>query len=119
MRTKTVTVSEGELLGPVDWSYDFTSHDWSQYKGVVNPEVSARAKGLLRQIEVGLADGKRVEAAFYSDYHQPVIEIGMYDGWPYWRPVPSIFVRGTLGGEWHSFCSLMGVRISDQPAGDE
>ena len=36
-----------------------------------------------------------------------VLDVGMYDGWPYWKPVPSVFTRSALGGgEWHCFAML-------------
>jgi len=38
------------------------------------------------------------------------MKVGMYDGWPYWRPVPSISVIGTLGIEIFSMFSLTGIR---------
>jgi len=37
MKTKQVTVYEGEYLGPVDWKYDFKQHDWD-HGGCCNPK---------------------------------------------------------------------------------
>lgn len=46
-----------------------------------------------------------------------VLDVGMYDGWPYWKPVPSVYSRGPLGGEWHCFSMLSGAETYN--VGDE
>lgn len=109
MITRTITEHVGEYLGPVDWSYDFSSHDWTESRGGVNPESSARAKAWLKQIEAALdkylvtTDGGWPKIGWKS-----VIRVGMYDGWPFWKPTPSIQIAGTLGSEWHPWYSLAG-----------
>lgn len=110
MKTRTVQVSEGENLGPIDWSYDFASHNWNRPGGGTNPECVAQAIESLRKIETWLVEGKAVEIYLYSMWAK-VLDIGMYDGWPYWRPVPSVCTETWLGGEWHCFTACWaGVR---------
>ena len=118
MRTETRTVHIGELLGPVDWSYDFTSHDWN-HGGATNPEHVADCVERLRRLDEGIGRGETWEAT--TDGGIPrvgwgrVAHIGMYDGWPYWRPVPSVYITSWMGGEWSSFCSLSEIRPVPAP----
>ena len=105
MKTRMVEVREGELLGPVDWSYDFEQHCWGPDKGGTNPLVVARSKEILRRI-CDAPDAKWEVGLAYSDGLYPLLAVGMYDGWPWWRPVPSVCVSTWLGAEWHAFTSL-------------
>lgn len=107
MRTRTVTVREGELLGPVDWTYDFASHGWDR-GGACNPETVAESIEVLRKIEAEPSRWKVwTHSEPFSDRYGRVISVGMYDGWPYWRPVPSVFLTTAAGGgEWSSFFGL-------------
>ncbi len=111
MRTETRTVQVGELLGPIDWSYDFRQH----FNNLCAPDAERdreceRAKERLRL----LLNGECWEATTYGGWPRcgwgAVVSVGMYDGWPYWRPVPSVAVAGTFGVEWHPFCSLTNIR---------
>lgn len=109
MKTKTVTVHEGEYLGPVDWNYDFRQHDWD-HGGAMNPQLIAPRVNMLRQ----LTDGRGWSAATGGlSYYGRVLEVGMYDGWPHWRPTPSVLVSTWLGAEWHSFYSISSIRRTD------
>lgn len=88
MRTRTVTVHEGEDVGPVDWDHP-TAKD--------KPEFWREAALHPRRF---LFDGREI------------LRICMYDGWPYWKPTPAIFFVGPLKcGEWAHFDSY-GVRPS-------
>jgi hypothetical protein len=115
VKTRMVEERIGENLGPIDWGYDFTQHDWSCTHGGVNPECSKRATKLLEELQEARDAGQAMEAQFYS-VMQPVVDVGMYDGWPFWRPVPSVCVQGPLGCEWHPWYGLMGIR-STPPRG--
>lgn len=111
MKTRMVEERIGEYLGPVDWSYDFTQHDWGGGNGGMNPEWTAEAVEMLRQLE----QPGRWRVVLYGNYHD-VLRVGMYDGWPHWRPVPSILASGTLGPEWHPFYSISAVeRVGEAP----
>ena len=112
MRYHTVTVREGELLGPVDPSYDYTQHEWSGSRGGVNPTNTQRGWDLIQQVAAGGAWDVRMYEAWL-----PVLHVGMYDGWPFWRPVPSVCVRTYLGSEWHPFYSIREARHRAQEGG--
>lgn len=112
MRTETRTVRIGELLGPVDWDYDFRQH----FNNLCAPddvrdEYCERAVERLKAIAeapdewIATTDGGRPRCGWGK-----VLAVGMYDGWPWWRPVPSVCIQSPLGGgEWHSFYSLTGA----------
>lgn len=110
MRIVTEERRIGENLGPIDWSYDFTSHDWSSGLGGVNPEVSRDGAARLREVEAALSQGQRVTVMMHQNYHE-VITVGMYDGWPFWRPVPSVLTQTCLGGEWSPWYNIQGVEV--------
>lgn len=108
MKTRQVTVREGELLGPVDWDYDFVSHDWD-HEGSSSPDCIKERVSMLRQIETGKHEATTDGGCPRVGWGE-VITTGMYDGWPFWKPVPSVLINGTLGAEWHWFGSITGVR---------
>lgn len=111
MKYRTVQVREGELLGPVDYSYDFLSH-FSGYccDDAGKRELCDAAVKLLREIEAEpdaflvTTDGGWPRCGW-----RPVVAVGMYDGWPFWKPVPSIAAQGTFGVEWHNFAHITGA----------
>lgn len=96
MRTITQTVHIGDDVGPVDW---------------VHP-MAADKPDLWREAEAN------PEGFTYGDYERPIIKVCMYDGWPYWRPTPSILYVGPLGGcEWASFNSYgAGIQRKRHPS---
>lgn len=116
MRTETRTVTIGEKVGPIDWNYDFRQHYSTPTRGGWNPERMERDIVRLRRIAEAIDAGKRVMATTDGGWPRvgwyPVTDIGMHDGWPYWRPVPSV----QLGSEWHSFASLTSIMIDDKDA---
>lgn len=109
MKTKTVTVREGELLGPIDWNYDFLQH-FQNYSA--SPEYQRdsceKCKQLLRLIEQEPMKWK-VDLS-HSVVARQVLAVGMYDGWPFWKPTPALLTDGTLGSEWHFFYDLRGAK---------
>ena len=111
MKTRTVTQRIGEWLGPVDWEYEFTKHDWSENRGGHNPTLTPGDVEALKETERLLAEGETVEAWCY-DMWRRVIRIGMYDGWPYWEPTPTYLVTSWLGSETHSFLAVSRVRVA-------
>lgn len=115
MKTRTVTVHEGERLGPVDESFDWKGHA----RGMSEKHAAECWDRLLKLARWwALPEVARSERAFEatSDGGWPrvgwgrVLDVGMYDGWPYWRAVPSVLVAGTLGAEWHCFTSITEIR---------
>lgn len=109
MRTYTTTVREGEKTGAVDWSYNFRQHfDNLCTSDAGRDEACARQVAKFREIADAHAEGRALRATTYGGWprigYREVLDVGMYDGWPYWRPVPSVLIRGVLGGaEWHPF----------------
>ena len=104
----------GGYLGPVDWSYDFFK-DQS-----IPSEWAVRAKGMLRRLDEGLKNGEKwimtTDGGWPRVGWKPVMRVGMYDGWPYWRPVPSVLYIGTLGLEWDSWNSISGIeKVEKRP----
>jgi hypothetical protein len=65
MREKTVTVREGEYLGPVDDGYDFESHDWD-HGGSTNPECIQRGREFLRRLQ-GPGEPRRTAVCRVAD----------------------------------------------------
>jgi len=113
MKTKQVTVCEGEYLGPVDWNYDFKQHDW-EHGGGSNPESIERRIAMLNVLESQKKYGVAYEATTDGGFPRvgwgKVLEVGMYDGWPFWKPIPSVLIAGFLGSSWHWFGSITGIR---------
>lgn len=110
MRTYTQTVRVGEDVGPIDWNHPMIAE--------VRERRGDNFIAMLREAE------KEPNAFKASDYggdlfigmHE-VLAVCMYDGWPYWRPTPSVCVSGVLGAEWKSFGSLTCIRrISPSPS---
>lgn len=102
MRTETRTVQIGEYLGPIDWSYDFAAWGWDR-GGSGNPTIVPESVETLKTVEAGLARGETWTVVEHGNRRE-VIQVGMYDGWPYWTPTPFYFLRSSLGGgEWSSW----------------
>ena len=105
MKTRMVQERIGEYLGPVDWSYDFTQHNWGTNRGGINPSIVTPAMSMLRQLE---ECPLKWSAMIYQSLHD-VLRVGMYDGWPFWKPTPSVLLSGTLGPEWHPFYTIQSI----------
>lgn len=105
MKTYQKTVRVGEYLGPVDWSYDFNQHG-------VNPSHVETGKKVLSLIEKWILENPNDEiwVTESGDFSHRVLQIGMYDGWPWWKPVPHVLTTGVLGPEWKVFYNLVSVR---------
>lgn len=83
MRSHTVTVHEGEDVGPIDWSH----------------EIAKDMPPIWREAEKS-PDNYLFRGKF------PILRICMYDGWPYWKPMPAVCFLGPLNSaEWNYFNS--------------
>jgi hypothetical protein len=115
MRTEMQAVRIGEYLGPVDWAYDFSQHNWSEGKGGINPGHAQRSKEWLTQLEaepdayIATTDGGWPKVGW-----QRVVRVGMYDGWPFWKPTPSVQLAGPLGTEWHPWYSISAIEREER-----
>lgn len=98
-------VRAGEKVGPIDWDYDFRRHFNSLCASdEARDRECALAVARLRAAVAALAAGKRLDVCSSGGYWFEVLDIGMFDGWPYWRPVPSVLRTETLGGtSWDTF----------------
>lgn len=114
MRYETHTVRIGENVGPIDWSYDFRSH-YNNLCTSKEGQDAACARGIarLRIIVERFTAGEVIRATNYGGSPRcgiyPVVDVGMYDGWPWWRPVPSVCLGGYLGAEWSTFCRITDI----------
>ncbi len=120
MKTKTVTVREGELLGPIDWNFDFREFYKDIYPAACNGEKAheecfQRAMTILRMLE---AEPDKYEATTDGGWPRcgwgSIAHIGMYDGWPFWKPMPSVFITSWRVGDWHSFHNITDIRVKGE-----
>ena len=82
MYYKTIQVPVGETCGPIDWDH----------------EIARGKPALWREAEVN------PEAFLYNG--REILQICMWDGWPYWKPTPAIQFIGPLkSAEWDFFNS--------------
>jgi hypothetical protein len=114
MRTETRTVTVGENMGPVDWSYDFRKHfDSMGASDEVKDERCRERVAWLKYVERAVRDGTPVRVTSDGGSPRcgihPVIDVGMYDGWPFWKPTPSVCVATRFGVEWYTFSQITNV----------
>jgi hypothetical protein len=76
---------------PVDWDHDH----FSRY----TPEQMAEIREMVDHPERFEATDDGGSPKFGWG---PVLRVGMYDGWPYWKPVPSL----VTGGHWYGSSTL-------------
>lgn len=92
MRTRMVQERIGENMGPIDWDHPIAKDKPDTWR---------------------LAEQSPIDFLYNG---RQIIEIGMYDGWPYWTPTPAIHFVGPLNsGEWHFFNSYGTRPDSIQP----
>lgn len=113
MRTETRIVRIGEHLGPVDRSYDFDQHKSGDEKWW--PKRVETFISMLEAFEAGTPILATTDGGVPRFGWGDLLEVGMYDGWPFWKPVPSFLISSSLGGaEWHWFGSLSEWRIVER-----
>lgn len=111
----SASARHGECLGPVDWSYPFELHGWN-HGGSTNPRSVREGVEKLRSLVAADEAGRLGEWEATTDGDWPrigwgvVLPVGMFNGWPYRRPVPGVLIRTRLGAEWSSFTSLSSIR---------
>jgi hypothetical protein len=107
MKTYTKTVREGELVGPVPEDYDFLKHFQSYCCGdACKQAMCNKCVSILRSI----AEDPTSWEVEVGGYWKQLYAVGMYDGWPYWKPTPAVRTSGVLGPEWHFFYDLHDCR---------
>lgn len=108
MITRTVEVHEGEWLGPIDWEYNFRQHfDRMGCSEERKAEECRACVDCLRKLEAE-PDRYRVRLA-HGTVEREVYRVGMYDGWPYWKPTPAILTSGTLSPEVRFFQDVIAL----------
>jgi hypothetical protein len=108
MKYRTIVEREGELLGPVDWDYNFRQHfdTW----GCSEEQRDGYCKRAVQMLREVAAEPEAFKISLSNGYvERTVYAVGMYDGWPYWKPTPALMTSGTLGPEWHFFYDLQRV----------
>ena len=104
MKTRTVTVREGEFLGPDDRDYDHTQHN------AVNADHARRGWETILKMNDD-PEGWRYCPSGFSTFE--VLHVGMWDGWPFWRPTPAIGYIGPLGSvEWAFFYNVQPHKVT-------
>ncbi len=89
VKYRTVTEREGEWHDdlPIDWAHEHIS------------KFTAEQTAELREME---KHPERFEATADSGWPaggwRTVFKLGMWDGWPYWKPTPTILAAGIIGG---------------------
>ena len=111
MKTIQVTKRIGENMGPVDWSYNFLYHFQSHCcSGEKKKEYCKHAVETLRHVEEEFRAGKAIQVRV-GEVWLKLLDVGMYDGWPFWVPTPSFQVHTIFGTEWHTFSELKAMRF--------
>lgn len=114
MKTRTVIERVGEYLGPVDWAYDFRSHFNNLCTSDAGRDKECeKAKERLLLISESPGDYMVSTYGGWPRIWQEIVSVGMYDGWPYWKPTPSACSWSTLGSEWHSFSMITNIMRKD------
>lgn len=116
MRYETRTERIGEDVGPIDWSHPMIAAELA--KKISNPcrtdnGMSYRAPllDLLREVEKSPGDYEATtDGGWPKVGWGEVLAVRMYDGWPYWRPTPSVLIKGWAGSSWHAFNAIAEVR---------
>ena len=111
MKYRTEIVREGENLGPIDFNYNFIQHfDTHCCSDEKKREYCDAAVARLRQLAES-ADPTQWQIRC-GEYWYDVVDIGMYDGWPFWKPDPAVMRLDRVfhTGVWEFFYSLDDVR---------
>ena len=109
MKTRQVTERIGEKVGPIDPEFDWRNEGWDLF-GNTNPAILPLRWEHIVRIRDASERGAVSEVLLYGNWHD-VLDVGMYDGWPHWRPYPSVCVQTPYGAEWHGFTSISSIRI--------
>lgn len=109
MRNETRTVRVGERIADVD-----LAHESFDEKPAGDLIAQADRIARFREMSEGIARGETWEATTDGGWPRvgwgKVIDVGMYDGWPYWTPMPSFLLSSHLGGGWHCWRMLSEAR---------
>lgn len=114
MKIYQETRREGERMGAIDYSYDFRLRYENYCISPENRQQRCDADvSRLHEVENRFKTGELLQVCV-RDYWHNLIDVGMYDGWPYWSPTPAVFTSGVLGGEWHFWYDISAIRLQPQ-----
>ena len=94
---QTVIKREGEFLGVLDDDYDYLQH--RVYPN--NPEIVVEKIRSMKELEKLFLNGKNMSVSYGDCLSGELVNIGMYDGWPFWKPTPAFMVKTWHGGDIH------------------
>jgi len=97
MRYENVWAPVGEGCGPIDWDHPIANGMPSVWR-----EAEKNPTGFV-----------------FTEYRRTILRICMYDGWPYWKPMPAVQFIGPLNSAEWSFFNSYGVHadsIQPRPA---
>ena len=103
---KTITVREGE------WFVFDPDYDWYQYNIYPNnPETVERKIKMFTEIEKLFREGKRIRISYDSMMGGNLLNIGMWDGWPFWKPTPYVLLKHWSGSEKHTWYDIQSYKV--------
>lgn len=105
MKHRTVTVYEGERLGDVPDDFDFEPF-CKRFMGGHHQGFLAESIATYREMLAAFKADPNGLIASEGEFQHEVIDMGLYDGWPFWTPRPCYFWKTWAGGEWREFYSL-------------
>lgn len=107
--TETVTHREGEWLGDID------TYDWKQHGLYPNdPEYVDKLIAQFMDIQRLFHEGHKIKIWFDPMIAGDLLEIGFYDGWPYWKPTPAILLSHWSGAEVHFWSDIHSYKITEE-----
>jgi hypothetical protein len=109
MKYKTVNVCEGERLGDVPVEFDYEPF-CKRFMGGRHQEMLAESITTYRDMLAAYNENREGIIASEGDFEHEVIDMGLYDGWPFWAPRPCYFWKTWAGGEWRNFYELRAFR---------
>jgi len=112
VKTRTEIVNEGE------WFTDGTPDEWfkahaesaARGGGMGHNDLTDQQKAMVRILASEPPPGMMWLVVTYEVWHQ-FCQIGLYDGWVFWRPRVYVGFVGTLGFEGAEGYSLRGVGV--------
>ena len=105
MRTFQETVREGENMGRIVKKYPWVEHYGNNCcSNKEKRRMANEARDRMFKIEKLFLQGKKMEILYDGEYWRKLLDIGMYDGWPFWKPTPAVYLKHSLGGgEWRFY----------------
>ena len=101
---ETVVRRVGEWF-PLDENYDYMAEDI--YPN--NPET--RQKVWDKFLTCYNNPDKYLASTGFMMTVKKIVNIGMYDGWPYWKPYPSFSLLYWFGAETHSWWQINHIEL--------